>query len=239
METSSNVSACGIDEVVGVKSDEDTGRGGKEQYEEERYDARFKNDGKDGDKDNVSVVPSFCDDDCSTIAASNLTRTQQQHGEEEEDQQQQQWQSPQRLLEQQRIQEEEEQFESRLPRRSNVGVLITYGMEQWASVPALLLLCPFAGLMTILIFLSEEDWNWKTCLVSRNVLRIVYGFQCAAFSSMIFFALEVHWLYLSFTFSPIIEHHHGSNLTKHSIDFFLLLYLPLPKPKVCGGSYCI
>jgi hypothetical protein len=166
------------------------------------------------------VVPSFCDDDCSTIAASNLTRTQQQHGEEEE----QQWQSPQRLLEQQRIQEEEEeeQFESRLPRRSDVGVLITYGMEQWASVPALLLLCPFAGLMTILIFLSEEDWNWKTCLVSRNVRRIVYGFQCAAFSSMIFFAIEVHLPYLSVTVSPIIERRRGSYVTKHTIHFFFL-----------------
>jgi hypothetical protein len=221
METSSNVSSVsGIDEVVGVKSDEDIDRGGKEQYEEEQQDASFKNDGKDGDKDNVSVVPSFCDDDCSTIAASNLTRTQQQHGEEEE----QQWQSPQRLLEHQRIQEEEEeeQFESRLPRRSDVGVLITYGMEQWASVPALLLLCPFAGLMTILIFLSEEDWNWKTCLVSRNVRRIVYGFQCAAFSSMIFFAIEVHLPYLSVTVSPIIERRRGSYVTKHTIHFFFL-----------------
>lgn len=189
IETTS--SSSGIDDVVEVESGEDIDNGGNDQCEEKQQDVSFQNGGNDVDAHDASVVPSFCDDDCSTIAASNLTRTQPQHGEE---QQQQPWQSPQRLLASQRIQEEEgEQFESRFPSRNNVGVLITYGIEQWASVPALLLLCPFAGLMTILIFLSEEDWNWKTCLVSRNVRRIVYGFQCVAFSSLMFFALEVHF----------------------------------------------
>ncbi len=237
MET--NTSGSGTDDVVEVESGEDMDNGGNDQYEEKQQDVNFQTGGNDGDANDTSAVPSFCEDDCSTIAASNLTRTQPQHGEE-----QQQWQSPQRLLVSQRIQEggeEEEPFESRFASRNNVGVLITYGIEQWASVPALLLLCPFAGLMTILIFLSEEDWNWKTCLVSRNVRRIVYGFQCAAFSSLMFVALEVQfslWSIVLFCFLCF-----GSTVrmqTSQSIGliyFFLFpffyYYLPFLK---CAGD---
>jgi hypothetical protein len=189
-----NVStASGANEVVGVESGEEIDDIRKEQYEADKENSS-NNNNVDSSKDSTSLVPSFDDEDCSTIPASNLTHSQQHHRQEQQ-QQQQPLQSPTRL--QQQLQEEEEeegQYNSRFQRNNNnnnVGVLIVYGMEQWVSVPALLLLCPFAGLMTILIVLSEEDWNWKTCLISRNVRRIVYGFQCATFSSLIFLALEV------------------------------------------------
>jgi hypothetical protein len=197
-----NVSAIsGANEVVGVESGEEIDDIRKGKYEADK-DNSSSNNNIDSSKDSTSMVPSFDDEDCSTIPASNLTHSQQHH-QQEQQQQQQPLQSPTRLEQQLQEEEEERQYNSRfqMNNNNNDGVLIVYGMEQWVSVPALLLLCPFAGMMTILIVLSEEDWNWKTCLISRNVRRIVYGFQCAAFSSLIFLALEVCF-FIVFSFFP-------------------------------------
>mmetsp|Transcript_3695 Transcript_3695/g.5523 ORF Transcript_3695/g.5523 Transcript_3695/m.5523 type:complete len:296 (-) Transcript_3695:220-1107(-) len=70
------------------------------------------------------------------------------------------------------------------------GVLIAFGVEQWFSAPALLLLCPFAGIISILVVLDQEEYNWQSCLIHRNIRRIVYGFQGTAFSTLNFLALE-------------------------------------------------
>ena len=71
------------------------------------------------------------------------------------------------------------------------GVLIAFGKEQLFSAPALLLLCPFAGLVTTFVVLDQEDWVWQNCLRLRNIRRVIYGFQCASFSILVFLGLEV------------------------------------------------
>jgi hypothetical protein len=74
---------------------------------------------------------------------------------------------------------------------NNSGILIARGFEQWMSVPALLLLCPFAGLVCTLATLDNNDYNWQICVVDRNVRRLVYGFQCGGFSALLFLGIEV------------------------------------------------
>jgi hypothetical protein len=73
---------------------------------------------------------------------------------------------------------------------NNSGILIARGFEQWMSVPALLLLCPFAGLVCTLATLDNNDYNWQICVVDRNVRRLVYGFQCGGFSALLFLGIE-------------------------------------------------
>mmetsp|Transcript_16963 Transcript_16963/g.24865 ORF Transcript_16963/g.24865 Transcript_16963/m.24865 type:complete len:302 (-) Transcript_16963:90-995(-) len=73
-------------------------------------------------------------------------------------------------------------------RRQDSAILVAFGIEQIWTVPSLLLLCPFAGLVTSLAFLAEEEWGWHACLESRNVRRYVYGYQGAVFALLLFLA---------------------------------------------------
>jgi len=74
---------------------------------------------------------------------------------------------------------------------SNSGILIAHGVEQWMSVPALLLLCPFGGMVSTLAILDNNNYNWQLCLAQNNVRRLVYRFQCGAFSGLLFLGIVV------------------------------------------------